>query len=85
MHQVSKMSVTHRIIFYFLPHSFSIYMPTFFIFLTPILPAFRAKVYPHNTCIWAKSDLRQIVATLHKGSEVIGVILWTVLIYMLEN
>ena len=39
-------------------------MPAFFIFLTRILPAFRAKVYLHNTRILAKSDPRQIVATL---------------------
>ena len=39
-------------------------MPAFFTFLTRILPAFRAKVYPHYTRILAKSDPRQIVATL---------------------
>ena len=43
-------------------------MPAFFIFLTRILPAFRAKVYPHNTRILAKSDPRQIVATLQPPS-----------------
>ena len=41
-------------------------MPAFFTFLTRILPAFRAKVYPHNTRILAKSDPQQIVATLIK-------------------